>query len=82
MSPTLAPSTDRPEAQVCCKVAVAGMSCSHCVHAITAALSPLDGVTAVIVNLDEGTVVIESTHPMDFDDLRNAVDEAGYEVVS
>ena len=40
---------------------VHGMSCAHCVAAITSAVSPLPGVTAVDVALDAGTVRVEGT---------------------
>jgi copper chaperone len=39
--------------------AVAGMSCGHCVTAVTDELTKLDGVTRVDVDLDSGHVTID-----------------------
>ncbi len=40
---------------------VEGMSCGHCVSAITAAVQPLPGVTGVEVDLSAGTVTVSGT---------------------
>ena len=60
---------------------VTGMTCQHCVNAVTAELSALGGVQDVTVDLDAGavTVVAESATPLDA--VRDAIDEAGYELV-
>jgi copper chaperone CopZ len=63
---------------------VQGMTCGHCVSAVTEELTGLDGVTAVSVDLTPGgtsTVTVTSDAPLDAGDVRAAVDEAGYEVV-
>ena len=60
---------------------VSGMSCGHCVSAVTAELQKLDGVTAVDVVLDGGAVTVCSEQPLDDEAVRAAVDEAGYELV-
>jgi copper chaperone CopZ len=59
---------------------VVGMTCSHCVQAVTAELSKLDGVTQVDVDLASGTATVESTVPLDRATVEAAVDEAGYEL--
>ena len=61
---------------------VAGMTCSHCVNAVTQEVSKLDGVTRVDVDLASGSVTVESNQPVDPASVAAAVDEAGYEVVS
>ena len=61
---------------------VIGMTCSHCVAAVTEELSKLPGVTAVDVQLEGGRVAIESEQPLDDAAVRAAVDEAGYELAS
>lgn len=61
---------------------VDGMTCGHCVSAVTAELSKLDDVTAVMVDLDAGEVSITSTAPLDDQAVHAAVDEAGYEMAS
>ncbi len=61
---------------------VSGMSCGHCVAAVTEELSKLDGVSHVDVELASGRVTIESDHPLDSADVVAAVDEAGYTVTT
>lgn len=63
---------------------VSGMSCHHCVHAVTAELSRLAGVDAVDVTLaTEGPsqVTVTSAEQLDEQTVRDAVDEAGYDLV-
>lgn len=62
---------------------VAGMTCHHCVHAVTSELRALDGVDQVDVDLVAGgtsSVVVHSSRDLTPDELRAAVDEAGYEL--
>lgn len=61
---------------------VSGMTCGHCVSAVTEELSKLTGVTDVQVDLADGTATVTSDLPLDDDAVRAAVDEAGYEVTS
>jgi len=60
---------------------VEGMSCEHCVRAVTAEVGGLEGVTAVDVDLAAGEVTVTSEAPLDEPAVRSAVDEAGYELV-
>jgi copper chaperone len=60
---------------------VSGMTCGHCVQAVTDELSGLDGVTGVDVDLDAGAVTVTSEQPLERDRVEAAVDEAGYELV-
>ena len=60
---------------------VSGMSCQHCVDAVTTEVSKLDGVSAVSVDLAAGSVVVTSGAPLDLEVVRAAVDEAGYDLV-
>ncbi|GAA0259306.1 copper ion binding protein [Cryptosporangium japonicum] len=61
---------------------VTGMTCQHCVNAVTSEVGEVPGVTAVEVDLAAGSVTVTSDAPVDVDQLRAAVDEAGYELVS
>jgi copper ion binding protein len=63
------------------KILVEGMSCGHCVNHVKEALSELNGVTSVDVNLAAKTAVIETSAEVKDDDIRFAIDDAGYEVV-
>ena len=59
---------------------VAGMSCGHCVHAVTAALSKLPGVRSVDVDLTSGAVTVAADRELAQAEVEAAVDEAGYEL--
>jgi copper chaperone len=65
---------------------VTGMTCEHCVNAVSAELGDLDGVSGVSVDLvPEGTslVTVTSAAPLDGDAVRAALDEAGgYQVTA
>ena len=63
-------------------IAVAGMTCDHCVRAVTAEVSKIAGVERVDVDLAIGAVTVASVEPIDLEAFAAAVDEAGYEVVS
>ena len=60
---------------------VTGMTCEHCVNAVTTELSALDGVENVQVDLGQGAVTVTSASPLPDEAVRAAVDEAGYTVV-
>jgi copper chaperone CopZ len=62
-------------------IKVSGMTCGHCVSAVTMELSLLPSVTEVEVNLESGQVTISSDAALDQAQLVTAIDEAGYELV-
>jgi copper chaperone CopZ len=59
---------------------VSGMTCGHCVQAVTGELTALPGVAAVQVDLASGAVTVTSEAPLADAAVRAAVDEAGYEL--
>ncbi|MFG1607487.1 heavy-metal-associated domain-containing protein [Actinoplanes sp. NPDC049265] len=59
---------------------VTGMTCEHCVSAVSGELGSLDGVDDVKVDLGTGVVTVTSERPLDEGAVRAAVDEAGYEL--
>ncbi len=64
---------------------VSGMTCSHCVAAVAEELGRLPGVNAVDIDLIAGgdsQVTVTSVAPLAADDVRDAVDEAGYTLAS
>jgi copper chaperone len=61
---------------------VIGMTCGHCVAAVTDEVGKIEGVTAVEVDLATGLVSVTSDGPIDDEAFAAAVDEAGYEVGS
>jgi copper chaperone len=60
--------------------AVESMTCGHCVMSVTEEVEQVPGVTGVDVDLDTGRVAVRGDG---FSDkaIRDAVHEAGYEVV-
>jgi copper chaperone CopZ len=59
---------------------VTGMTCGHCVSAVSTELQALPGVREVSVDLPTGAVTVTSDAPLPIDEVRTAVDEAGYEL--
>ena len=57
---------------------VTGMTCDHCVRAVTTELVMVPGVRSVDVDLAEGAVTVTSDGPLDLGEVREAIDEAGY----
>lgn len=60
--------------------AVNGMNCGHCAAAVTRELSAIEGVDGVHVDLEAKKVTVGSSRPLTEDEVRAAVDEAGYEL--
>ena len=60
---------------------VAGMTCSHCVNAVTEEVAEIAGVTEVSVDLVSGSLTVVSETDVPFAEVERAVDEAGYTVV-
>jgi copper chaperone len=61
------------------RYAVKGMTCEHCVSAVSAEVGGIDGVTGVEVDLASGAVTVTSETALEEAVVREAVDEAGYE---
>lgn len=59
---------------------VKGMSCQHCVNAIKQAVSKIEGVQSVAVDLDAGQVTVTFTGAVDDESVVAAIEDAGYEV--
>ncbi|WP_030710681.1 heavy-metal-associated domain-containing protein [Streptomyces sp. NRRL F-2580] len=58
---------------------VTGMTCGHCEGAVTNEISALEGVSTVKAVAATGEVTVVSAAPLADEDVRAAVDEAGYE---
>ena len=60
-------------------VGITGMSCAHCVKAATEALSELNGVTNVLVSLEDNNATLEyDTALVAIADINAAITEAGF----
>ena len=61
---------------------VSGMTCGHCVNAVSTEVGRISGVRDVNVDLGSGNVTVVSDAPLNAEQVRSAVDEAGYELVA
>ena len=61
---------------------VAGMTCDHCAMAVGRELDALPGVQAVQVSLPTGEVKVVHDQPLNSQQVADAIDEAGYQLVS
>jgi copper ion binding protein len=59
---------------------VTGMTCQHCVHAVSEEVGAVAGVDEVSVDLDSGRLTVVSSDDVPFSAIAAAVDEAGYAV--
>lgn len=60
---------------------VTGMTCGHCVNAVTQEVDAIEGVDSVHVDLEKGLLTVNGVTPIDEDVVASAVDEAGYVLV-
>ena len=63
-------------------VKIKGMSCKHCVMAVTKALNEIEGVEEVEVSLENAEATFKETRPVDPTSIREKIKKAGYEVVA
>ncbi|MBX9363433.1 heavy-metal-associated domain-containing protein [Streptomyces massasporeus] len=59
---------------------VSGMSCGHCEGAVSGEISQIPGVSSVTAVAKTGEVTVVSAAPLDDKAVRDAVDEAGFEL--
>ncbi|NLZ53803.1 MAG: copper chaperone CopZ [Thermoanaerobacteraceae bacterium] len=60
---------------------VSGMSCGHCKEAVERSIGVLPGVSKVEANIKDGKVEISyDQSEVSLDDIRRAVEDAGYDV--
>ncbi|WP_165999189.1 copper chaperone CopZ [Bacillus sp. Cs-700] len=61
---------------------IEGMTCDHCKAAVTSALTELDGVAEVDVNVKEGTAKVSyDSSNVSVSEMNEAVEEQGYDIV-
>lgn len=64
---------------------VQGMTCGHCATSVTEELAALEGVSEVHIDLVAGgasTITLTAEHPLSTEEVRAAVEEAGYTLVN
>ncbi len=60
---------------------VTGMTCGHCEKAVNGALTELDGVQKVDVNLETGKVNVDYDEgKVTLEQMKEAVEDQGYDV--
>jgi len=64
------------------EIKVKGMSCAHCVAAMTKAMASLPGVSNVKVDLASGRVSYDRAAPIPPEHLARVVKAAGFELVT
>lgn len=62
------------------KIMIDGMSCGHCEKSVSDALQKVSGVSSVEVNLNGKYAIVTCEDSAVEDNLKNAVEDAGYEV--
>jgi copper chaperone len=62
-------------------IKVKGMSCQHCVMAVTKALKEIEGLQDVTVDLEKGQAAFTETKPVDKVLIKDKIKKAGYEAV-
>jgi copper chaperone len=61
-------------------IKVKGMTCPHCVKAVTKALGGIDGVRDVQVDLEKGEAVFAEDKPVDRALIRERIVKTGFDV--
>lgn len=63
-------------------IKIEGMSCKHCVMAVKKAIESLSGVQKAEVDLEANQAVVDfDEKKLKLEDIRAAIQEAGYETV-
>ncbi|MDQ7805849.1 heavy-metal-associated domain-containing protein [Amycolatopsis sp. A133] len=57
---------------------VSGMNCGHCAQSVTGEITALPGVAEVEVDVVTGRVLVRAEDALAEDDVRAAVEEAGF----
>ncbi|MGZ3594697.1 MAG: heavy-metal-associated domain-containing protein [Syntrophales bacterium] len=61
-------------------VKIKGMTCNHCVMAVTKALKEIDGISNVKVDLQRAEATFDEVKPVDMKVVKERIGKAGYEV--
>lgn len=61
-------------------VKIKGMSCNHCVMAVTKALNEIRGISNVNVDLEKGQATFERDESVDLKAVEQRIEKAGYEI--
>jgi copper chaperone len=62
-------------------IKIKGMSCQHCVMAVTKALASIDGISDIRVDLGKGEATFSEKKPVEGQLIGEKIAKAGFEVV-
>ena len=71
-----------PKVKTIKTVRIKGMMCEHCENHVKTALEALPGVLEAVVSHKEGTAILTTAGPLNEKQVKKAVKEAGYKVLS
>lgn len=72
---------EKKENKIMKKIKINGMACNHCKMCVEKALSAIDGVEKVEVNLESKEAVVTLTKDIETEIFKNVIEEAGFEFV-
>ena len=61
-------------------IKIKGMSCNHCVMAVTKVLGEINGIKNVKVDLKKGAATFDESGPVDMRIVKERIQKAGYDV--
>ena len=61
-------------------VKIKGMSCNHCVMAVTKSLKEIDGISNVKVDLQKAEATFDEVQPVDMKIVKEHIRKAGYDI--
>lgn len=62
------------------KINVEGMVCGGCEKRVVNAVSEIEGVTEVVANHSEGTVVVKADTKIDVNIIKEKIEDIGFDV--
>lgn len=71
----------KDEVKMKTELKIEGMMCQHCQKHVNDALSKMEGVVSVDVNLEAKTATVEAGREISREEFKKVIEEAGYELV-
>ena len=71
----------KEESMMTKELKIEGMMCKHCVKHVNDALSKMDGVTSVVVSLEDNKADVTMDHEIPIEAFKRVITDAGYELV-
>ena len=60
---------------------ISGMNCGHCTAAVAKALSSIEGVSEVVVDLERSEARYNETTAVSLDTIKSVIAKIGFEVI-